>query len=75
MRAEANEGLPAAANKYNGIWWLQRWLAAAQSVGITKSELFEKYYYDEFIAVMDEYADMHTLDDNKQKAVYADEID
>ncbi|MEE1076250.1 MAG: hypothetical protein UHY68_03180, partial [Acutalibacteraceae bacterium] len=73
-RAVANEDLPPSERQYTGVYWLQRWLAAAQSVGITKSELFNQYYYDEFISVMDEYNDMHTLEKDKQEAVYADEF-
>lgn len=67
--------MPEDERKYTGKYWLQRWLAAAQSVGITKSELFNQYYYDEFIAVMDEYNDMHTLDRDKEETVFADEFD
>lgn len=32
------------------------------------------YYYDEFIAMMDAYNDMHTLDRDKTEEVYADDL-
>lgn len=37
-----------------------------------RSELLS-YYFDEFLSVMDEYADLHDTD--KVKEMYADEID
>ena len=40
-------------------------------MGLCRSE-FMGYYFDEFLAMMDEYADMHDTD--KLKEVYADEI-
>ena len=57
-------------------YWLQRWLAVAQSIGISKQELFEQYCYDEFIAMMDAYNEMHSIDsDNaRDEEVYADEL-
>lgn len=67
--------MPPDNNEYTGAYWLQRWLAVAQSVGINKSELFNEYYYDEFIAVMDEYNDIHTLDKDKEEVAFADELD
>lgn len=48
----------AADTKY----WLQRWIAIAESVGIGKKELLEDYYLDEFLAVMDAYSDMHKVE-------------
>ena len=40
------------------------------------SEIFNNYYYDEFLAMMDAYNDMHRIDkDNTQsEEVYADEM-
>ena len=43
-------------------YWLQRWIAVAESIGISKSSLLQEYYFDEFLAVLDEYNDMHSLD-------------
>ena len=48
----------AADTKY----WLQRWIAIAESIGIGKKELLEDYYLDEFLAVMDAYAQMHKIE-------------
>ena len=48
----------AADTKY----WLQRWIAIAESIGIGKKELLEDYYLDEFLAVMDAYAEMHKIE-------------
>ncbi len=45
---------------------------------MTKSELLNNYYYDEFIVMMDAYNDMHSLDkdtDGGDREVYADELD
>ena len=45
---------------------------------MTKSELLNNYYYDEFIVMMDAYNDMHSLDRDKNggdREVYADELD
>lgn len=59
-----------------GEYWLQRWLAIARSVGIGKHELLEEYYYDEFIAMMDAYNDMHNIDGSgADEEVFADEYD
>ena len=53
---------------------LQRWLAIAQSIQLPKSELLNNYYYDEFIAMMDEYNDMHTPESERVEEVYADDF-
>lgn len=45
-----------------------------QSVGISKSELIGSYYYDEFIAMMDEYNDMHRYEKDDEEEIYADEF-
>lgn len=42
-------------------YWLQRWIAIAQSIGIDKNTLFCEYYFDEFLAMLDEYNDMHKI--------------
>nr|DAN68669.1 MAG TPA: hypothetical protein [Caudoviricetes sp.] len=37
--------------------------------------MLENYYYDEFIAMLDAYNDMHRIDvENSSKECYADEI-
>ena len=38
--------------------------------------MFNSYYYDEFIAMMDAYNDMHRIDKDSEdgKEYYADEI-
>lgn len=38
--------------------------------------MLENYYYDEFIAMLDAYNDMHRIDkdDNNGKECYADEM-
>ena len=56
----------------NAEFWFQRWIAIAQSVGIPRTELMESYYFDEFLAVMDEYNDLHTPG-GKDEEVFADE--
>lgn len=44
-------------------------------MGIPKSVLLNDYYYDEFIAVMDEYNEMHRIEHpDEDKAVYADDF-
>lgn len=55
-------------------YWLQRFVAIAQSIGISKHELLYDYYYDEFLVVMEAYNDMHSLNTDKEKEVFADEI-
>lgn len=57
-------------------YWLQRWLAIAQSIGISKTEMLENYYYDEFIAMLDAYNDMHRIDSESEsgKEYYADDF-
>ena len=50
------------------------WLAIAQSIGLSKSELLNEYYYDEFIAMMDEYNDMNKLDKDKDEEIFADDF-
>ncbi len=47
----------------------------SQYIGMGK-ELFEQYCYDEFIAMMDAYNEMHSIDsDNaRDEEVYADEL-
>ena len=73
-RAEPDEA--SSSDTVKSEYWLQRWLAIAQSVGINKSEMFNSYYYDEFIAMMDAYNDMHRIDKDSEdgKEYYADEI-
>lgn len=46
-----------------------------QSVQISKTDLLENYYYDEFIAMMDEYNSVHDLNNDTIVEVYADEIE
>lgn len=49
-------------NEQNSKNWLQRWIAIAESIGISKSELLNDYYYDEFLVVLDEYNELHKID-------------
>ena len=49
-------------------YWLQKWIAAAESIGISKRALLEDYYFDEFLAVLDAYNEMHNPD-RKPEAV------
>ncbi len=37
--------------------------------------MLEEYYYDEFIAMMDAYNDIHSIDGSGDEEVFADEYD
>jgi hypothetical protein len=41
---------------------------------LPKSELLNNYYYDEFIAMMDEYNDMHRMDKDKEETAFAEDF-
>ena len=43
-------------------YWLQRWIAIAESMGIGKKSMFSDYYFDEFLTVLDEYNAMHSIE-------------
>ena len=43
-------------------YWLQKWIAVAESIGVSKKSLLEDYYFDEFLAVLDAYNDLHRID-------------
>ena len=47
--------------------WLQRWIAIAIALGISKQSLLTGYYMDEFLLVLDSYNDMHKIDKDKPK--------
>lgn len=42
---------------------------------MTKSELINEYYFDEFLVMMDEYAAIHHIDTDRSEEVYADEME
>ena len=63
------------ADRTDEEYWLQKWITIAQSIGITKTQLLNDYYFDEFIAVMDQWNTLHTPEDQRKVEVYADEID
>ena len=44
-------------------------------ISLSKTELTEHYYFDEFLAMMDAYADIHNIDREQVGEVYADELD
>ena len=56
-------------------YWIQKWIAIAESVGISKKSLLEDYYFDEFLLVLDAYNDMHNpeKDEDKIEEVDADD--
>lgn len=55
-------------------YWLQKWIAVGESIGIGKKNLLNDYYFDEFLAVIDAYNDMHTINrENEKEEVYADD--
>lgn len=41
--------------------WLQKWIAIAASIGISRRELLEEYYFDEFILTLDAYNELHAI--------------
>lgn len=47
-------------------YWLQRSIAIAQTIGVNKKQLLEDYYFDEFIAMLDEYNEIHRIDKTPQ---------
>lgn len=53
-----------------GEGWLQRLIASALSIGISKRELFEDYYLDEVGEVMAEWNALHnrSRDEETEKA-------
>ena len=59
-QADASQSVPDTGS------WLQRWLAIAETIGISKSELLQDYYYDEFLVVLDEYNELHKFDQKKE---------
>lgn len=56
-------------------YWMQRWIAIAESIGISKESLINNYYFDEFLLVLDEYNKMHSYSEKTEiKEVYADDF-
>jgi len=43
------------ADEVDSRYWLQKVIAAALKIGISKKELFEDYYFDEICIVFSEY--------------------
>jgi len=54
---------------------VQKWIAVAQSIGISKDILMREYYLDEFMLVIDAYNEMHSIEEDKDEEVFADEFD
>ncbi len=69
FRDHAPVDAPAERTEY----WFQRWLAIAQGIGLGKSEIMRQYYFDEFLCMLDQYNDIHSLEE-KMEEVYADEF-
>jgi hypothetical protein len=44
-------------------------------MGISKSELFNQYYLDEFFAVLEEYNEMHTYKPEGKRDELPEEVD
>ena len=42
---------------------------------MSKSEMLNEYYFDELVALMDEYAEMQKPEDEQERLCYADELD
>jgi hypothetical protein len=42
-------------------YWLQKWIAIAESIGIPKRALLDDYFFDEFLTVLDAYNEMHSV--------------
>ena len=61
----------AADTKY----WLQRWIAIAESIGIGKKELLEDYYLDEEAPETEEEGDLDEEDPETEEDEYLDEED
>lgn len=43
-------------------YWLQKWIAIAETIGIGRNELLNSYYIDEFLTVLDAYNELHSYD-------------
>ena len=56
-------------------FWFQRWLAIGKSIGLSKSEMLNDYYFDELLAMFDEYGDINDPTRERVEEVYADEIE
>jgi len=55
--------------------WLQKIIAAAQSIGIGKRALMEDYYLDEFMVILQEHNKMQMPSEKPQdEEVFADEL-
>jgi hypothetical protein len=53
-------------------FWLQKWIAIAESIGISKCALLEDYYFDEFLSVLDAHNEMHSV---KKDSEAVEEVD
>ena len=61
-RLDETEAIDPDENRY----WLQRWIAVAETIGISKKQLLQDYYYDEFLVVLDEYNELHKIDSSEK---------
>lgn len=59
---DETEAIDPDENRY----WLQRWIAVAETIGISKKQLLQDYYYDEFLVVLDEYNELHKIDSSEK---------
>lgn len=46
--------------------WLQKWIAIGETIGISKKDILEGYYLDEFLTVLDMYNEIQSLDKKKE---------
>ena len=52
-------------------YWFQKWIAIAETIGIPKRALLNDCYFDEFLAVLEAYNELHSV--GKKKTV--EEVD
>ena len=52
--------------------WLQRLIVCCMSIGISKSELFAHYYFEEIPLIFEAYNTLHDHDDNAPAEVSAE---
>lgn len=54
--------------------WIQQLIAAGLSIGVSKRELFEHYYLDEFPEVIRLYGEMNSGKDPDVEEVFIDQL-